>query len=187
MQQPDYIHHILAGNREGLTQMYRAIFPAICSLVRDYGNGSEDDAKDLFQEATILVYEKAQRPDFQLTSQFSTYFIGICRNLWMSKRQKKSASEVTIPEEAKYIPDGNPEMDLLQAERGKLFHQALRQLGEDCQKVMELFFQKYSMEEIAQKMGFGSADYAKRRKGQCKDRLVENILNTPEYRELQNL
>lgn len=187
VQQPDYIQHILTGDRAGLTLMFRSLFPAIRSIVRDYGNGSEDDAKDLFQEATILVYEKAQRPDFQLTSQFSTYFIGICRNLWMSKRQKKSASEVTIPEEAKYIPDGNPEMDLLQAERGQLFYKAMKQLGDDCQKVLELFFQKYSMEEIAQKMGFGSADYAKRRKGQCKDRLVDNILNTPEYRELQNL
>jgi RNA polymerase sigma factor (sigma-70 family) len=186
VQQKDYINDILQGNQSGLTQMFRAIYPAIRALVRDYGNGSEDDAKDLFQEATILIYEKAQQPGFQLTSQFSTFFIGISRNLWMSKRQKKSASEVTIPEEAKYIPDGNPDADLLHSERGKLFYKALRQLGEDCQKVLELFFQKYSMEEIAQKMGFGSADYAKRRKGQCKDRLVENITNMPEYHELQN-
>lgn len=166
--------------------MYQQLFPAIRKLVQDFG-GSEADAKDVFQDATIVIYEKAQKPDFQLTSQFSTFFIGICRNLWMSRRQKKSASEVTIPEEAKYMADESLEIDLLQVERGKLFYKALRELGEDCQKLLQLFFQKYSMEEIAQEMGFGSEGYARRRKSQCKDRLVEIVKHAPEYQELKNL
>ena len=186
MQQPDFISSILSGDRVGLSRMYTTIFPAIRKLVHDYG-ASEDDAKDVFQDATIVIYEKAQRPDFQLTSQFSTFFIGISRNLWMSRRQKKSASEVTIPEEAKYMADGSLEIDLLQVERGKLFYKALRELGEDCQKLLELFFQKNAMEAIAEEMGFGSEGYARRRKSQCKDRLVELIKNAPEFQELKNL
>lgn len=165
--------------------MYQNLFPAIRHLVCNLGNGTEADAKDVFQEATIVAYRKVQAADFQLTAKFSTFFIGISENLWNSKRQKKSFSEVTIPESAKYIADTSMEQDLLQMERGALFHKSLRQLGEDCQKVLELFFQKYSMEEIAETMGFGSADYAKRRKQQCKDRLVTNIKAAPEFAELQ--
>lgn len=186
MQQTDFIMAIQTGDRAGLSRMYTTIFPAVRKLVRDFG-GSEEDAKDVFQDATIVVYEKVQKIEFQLTSQFSTFFIGICRNLWMSRRQKKSASEVTIPEDAKYIADASSEIDLLQVERGKLFYLALRQLGEDCQKLLQLFFQKNSMEEIAVEMGFGSEGYARRRKSQCKDRLVELVKNAPEFQELKNL
>ncbi len=186
MEPKDFITAIKTGDRAGLTQMYTAIFPAIRKLVRDYG-GSEDDAKDVFQDATIVIYEKAQKPEFVLTSQFSTFFYGVCRNLWMSRQQKKSASEVTIPEDAKYMADGSLELDLLQVERGKLFYHSLRQLGEDCQQLLQLFFQKMSMEEIALKMGFGSEGYARRRKSQCKDRLVELVKNAPEFQELKNI
>ena len=105
----------------------------------------------------------------------------------MSRQQKKSASEVTIPDDAKYIADGSAELDLLQVERGKLFYKSLRALGEDCQKLLQLFFQKTSMEDIAQEMGFASEGYARRRKSQCKDRLVELIKNAPEFSELQNV
>ena len=184
MSTPDYISAILSGDRTVLTLMYRTIFPAIRKLVVDYG-GSEEDAKDVFQDATIVVYEKASLPDFRLTSQFSTFFYGICRYLWMSRRQKKSAAEVTIPEQAKYIVDEAGEIDFLQVERGKLFYRALRQLGEDCQQILQLFFQKTAMEEIALQMGFASEGYARRRKSQCKDRLVELVKNDPEFPELQ--
>lgn len=186
MQQTDFISAIKTGDRAGLTRMYTTIFPAIRKLVRDYG-GSEDDAKDVFQDATIVIYEKAQRTDFELTSQFSTFFYGICRNLWMSRQQKKSASEVTIPEDAKYIADESSDLNYLQVERGKLFYKALRQLGEDCQQVLQLFFQKTPMEDIAQTMGYASEGYARRRKSQCKDRLVELIKDSPEFSELQNV
>jgi len=110
----------------------------------------------------------------------------VCRNLWMSRQQKRSASEVTIPDHAKYIPDDSPDVDLLQADRGKLFYKVLRQLGDDCQKLLQLFFQKLSMDEIAQQMGFASEGYARRRKSQCKDRLVELIKSAPEFVELKS-
>ena len=59
-------------------------------------------------------------------------------------------------------------------------------MGEDCQKLLELFFQKKSMDDIAVEMGYASEGYARRRKSQCKDRLVELVKNDAVFRELQN-
>jgi RNA polymerase sigma factor (sigma-70 family) len=185
LEESNYLSAIVSGDRATITRMYTALFPYIRRLVKDYG-GSEDDAKDLFQDAVIVLYEKAQKPDFQLTSKFSTLFYGVCRNLWRSRQQKKSASEITIPEDAKYIADDSAEIDVLQVDRNKLFYRALRQLGADCQKLLQLFFQKQTMEEIAREMGFASDGYARVRKSQCKDRLVSLIKNDPEFGELQN-
>ena len=42
---------------------------------------SEDDCKDVFQEAFIILYENIQSGKLtELTSSLSTYFVSICRN-----------------------------------------------------------------------------------------------------------
>lgn len=185
MQEINYVSAILSGDRAELTQMYAALFPFIRRLVKDLG-GSDEDAKDVFQDAVIVVYEKAKKPDFELTSKFSTYFYGICNNIWRSRQQKKSASEVTIPDHAKFIPDDSSDVDILQIERNKLFYKTLRLMGKNCQKLLELFFQKLSMVEIAREMGYASEGYARVQKSKCKDRLVELVKNTAEFTELQS-
>lgn len=184
MQGADYLPAILSGDRAVIQRMYTHLFPLIRHLVKDHG-GSEDDAKDVFQDAVIIVYEKAQQKDFLLTSKFSTFFYGVCHNLWRSRQQRKSASEVTIPEHAKYIPDDTFEIDLLQVDRGKLFYKALSQLGDDCRQLLELFFQKQPMDEIARTMGYSNESHARVRKSRCKDRLVELIRSDAEFPELQ--
>jgi RNA polymerase sigma factor (sigma-70 family) len=185
LEEINYLSAILSGDREILNRMYANLFPMIRSFVLSNYNGSEDDAKDVFQDAVIVIYEKAKNSDFELTCKFSTFLYRVCRNIWMSRQQKKSASEVTIPDDAKYIADEDSQIDLLQIERGKLFYKALRQLGTDCQKLLELFFQKRNMDEIASEMGFASEGYARRRKFQCKDRLIELIKKEDEFTELQ--
>jgi len=184
LKEIDYLSAILSGDRTAINHMYVKLFPMIRRQLRDQ-SGSEDDAKDVFQDAVIVVYEKAQKPGFELTSKFSTFFFGVCQNLWRSRQQKKSAAEVAIPEQAKYIVDESAEVDLLQVERGHLFYSALRQLGEDCQKLLELFFQKRPMDEIARELGFTSESHARVRKSRCKDRLIELIKTDPSFPELQ--
>lgn len=181
----DYINAILKGESDQIARIYRQLFPMIRDMVWKNG-GSDQDAKDLFQDAIMVVYQAAKKPEFKLTSQFSTYLYGIAWNLWRGRLKKKSNSEVMISEDAQYIADDLPEFDHLKLERQSLFDNAFSQLGEDCQKLLLLFFQKIPMEEIAEKMGYGSPNYAPRRKHACKERLIELIKSRPEYRELRN-
>src|SRR3978361_2309087 len=48
-------------------------------------NGSYDEAKDIFQEAMIILYQKAKSDSFVLTSQIKTYVYSICRRLWLKR------------------------------------------------------------------------------------------------------
>ncbi|MBC7773999.1 MAG: sigma-70 family RNA polymerase sigma factor [Phycisphaerae bacterium] len=87
MEQSDYLAAILSGDRITLRRLYEQQLPVIRSIIRHYG-GSEADAKDIFQDAVLLVYQKARQPDFQLSSKFSVYFYGVCRNLWLNRCTK---------------------------------------------------------------------------------------------------
>ena len=40
-------------------------------------NGSSDDARDIFQEAVIVLYEKARTGTFELNCQLKTYLYSV--------------------------------------------------------------------------------------------------------------
>jgi RNA polymerase sigma factor (sigma-70 family) len=182
----DPLAAILDGDTKGLARLHDDLFPFVRKLATENG-GTEEDAKDLFSEAVMLVFYKANQPGFALTSQFSTYFFGICRNLWGSRIQKKSFRHVTIPDDAKYMADETNDFEPDDVpERRRLFDRAFGLLGADCQRLLSLFFDKLPMDEIARRMGYASEGYARRRKCQCKDRLTELVKQQPGFHELQS-
>lgn len=179
-----YLVGLKTGNAEILEEIYAQYHQAIMGLVKT-NNGSLDDARDLFQEGLMLIYQKAQAPNFQLTSSFFTYFYGICRYLWMNKMSKKKRhGEVTLTEEVKSISDELSASEMEKNESYMLYREKFRLLGEDCQKVLSLFLAKKTMEEIMDNMGYASANYAKKRKFTCKKKLVSLIEKDPRYKEL---
>ena len=184
MGQPDYIHAIQTNDRAVLEAMYRQFRPMLKKLVMDLG-GTEEDAKDVFQEAVLVIFFMAQKPGFVLTSQFSTLFYSVARNRWLSQRKKKSYSEVIIPEAAEYIPDETPEPDSDDDEQRILLYKAFAQLGGNCQELLLMFFENKTMAEIASKMGYANEKVAAKQKYVCKERLVELIQSTPEYKVLR--
>lgn len=119
---------------------------------------------------------------------FGGFFYRVCQNLWLNRRTKKSTvSEVTLTEGDKHVAEASAyfsDAELLKLERGKLFWQAFQKLGPDCPKILELFFQNTSMEEIAKQMGYGSEGYARCSKYVCKERLVELVKSNPAFQEL---
>ncbi|MEO6039360.1 MAG: sigma-70 family RNA polymerase sigma factor [Saprospiraceae bacterium] len=184
MTTTDYLTGILQGDPVVLRQLFKTTFPLISKMIREQG-GAEEDARDVFQEATVVIYSKAQSPDFSIQFQFDTYFTAVCRNLWRNRQTKKSASHVTINEDIKLLAGSdNLELDYLTLERQQVFDAAFIQLGPDCQKLLRLFFEKTPMSEIAQLMDYASEGYARRRKFQCKDYLVDLVRNQPQYLEL---
>jgi len=182
MEQDPYIAGIRNGDRTVIAEIWKNLFPAVRKWVME-GRGNEDDAKDVFQDAMMVVYDKAAHPDFQLSSKFSTFFLGICRNLLGNLFQKKHFQHISIPEDAKYM--GEP-IDFDEIERHKIFDRAKALQGEECMKLMELYFQKKTMAEIAAIMGLSSEKYAKLRKFQCKERLEELVKKQPGFHELFN-
>ena len=179
-----FIKAIISGDSNGLRQIYEQFLPRIRRLITSNG-GSEEDAQDIFQSAILTIYEKAQKENFQLTSKFYTLLYGICRNLWGNRLQKKSFKEVTLLEDVKYKSEDNIEFDIEKTEEQELFWSSFQKLGEDCQKLLRLFFDKEKMEKIAQLMGYGSVSYAKKRKFQCKEKLVEWVKKDIRFKELK--
>ncbi|MEO0735112.1 MAG: sigma-70 family RNA polymerase sigma factor [Bacteroidota bacterium] len=168
----------------GLRELYHAFLPRIRHFITSNG-GTAADAEDIFQDALVVLYRKSRQPDFELRSSFYTLLYGVCRNLWGNRLQRKSRTEVELRDDYRYevIPDVTT--DLERAEEERLFWDAFRQLGTDCQELLQLFFAKTKMEEIARRLSLSSVAYAKKKKYQCKEKLIRLIRADPRYAELR--
>ena len=63
---------ILNNSEDVLNRLYIGYFPMILQLILN-NNGDEDDAKDVYQEAIIILYNKIKSGDFELSSKLKTY------------------------------------------------------------------------------------------------------------------
>jgi RNA polymerase sigma factor (sigma-70 family) len=158
------------GDEQALKQVYKQNYPVVVNLVITNG-GSLQEAKDIFQEALIIFYEKVREDDFQLSSRIKTYLYSVSRNLWLKQLKKKRQLEEPLKETDEYV---EPETgDALQREAHfQAMHQALNAIGEPCGSILRDFYlNSKSMEEITERYGYTNADNAKNQKYKCLQRL----------------
>jgi len=177
-----YLEGIKSGDSKVLRSIKTNFFPGILNYV-EANNGNHADAQEVYMDGIVVIYRKVKEGRLELTSSFYTYFYAVCKRIWMKKLSRNKNKEVTISENEALISE-NIDTPLEKTEQFKLYREKFAKLGKDCQKVLTLFFEKVKMEEISRRMGFASANYAKKRKSICKGKLVQLIESDPRYLEL---
>ena len=136
-------------------------------------NGTEQEAKDVYQEAVIHFYEKVQSGSMVLSCQIKTYLYSVCRRLWLKKLAGKKRFVSNIQDFEQYAPLDKDVIEFEDQEQDfALMLDSLKELGEPCNALIKDFYwTDLSMEEIAEKFGYTNADNAKNQKYKCLQRL----------------
>jgi len=168
-----------------INYVYRSCYPDVRKLILSNG-GNEHDAQDIFQEGLIKVYQKITQTGLELNCKFGTYLYSVCRFLWLNELEKKrkAGRESRIGEDI--IDDQTANNKIRENAELKLYEQHFKELAEECQRVLNMYFQKSSMEEICVVMGYKNVQIAKDKKYRCKKSLMNKIYNNPEYKRLQD-
>lgn len=157
-----------------LATIYTENYPSILRMVLQY-NGSEDDAKDLFQEAMIILYEKAQKGEFDLYSKLKTFLYAVCRHLWLKKLQTGSW-QLALPDELEEVLPADDTSTMAEHEEKdqqfRVMEKTMGNMGEPCKTILEDYYiRKLSMQDIAEKFGYTNSENAKNQKYKCLMRL----------------
>jgi RNA polymerase sigma factor (sigma-70 family) len=171
-QERDLLRCLAANDTQAIETIYRENFTAIRAFIIK-NNGYSDDARDVFQEAMIILFDKAKSGSFNLTSQLQTYLYSICRRLWLKKLQKENRFNPSI-ETIQEIVIVEDEIEFHEKKNNDflLMETALQKIGEPCKSLIEAFYiDKKSMPEIASTFGYTNADNAKTQKYKCLVRL----------------
>lgn len=167
---------LLKGLASNETKAIETLYKDNFGMVQTYilqNNGSYDDARDIFQEAMIALYEKAQSDSFVLTCQIKTYVYSICRRLWLKRLQQmgRYAQPVENLEETVGVEEEIEEHERKNAAFA-IMDRAMGSLGEPCKSLLEGYYiQKKDMQQLAETFGYTNADNAKNQKYKCLMRL----------------
>jgi RNA polymerase sigma factor (sigma-70 family) len=178
-----FVDGIRNNDSKILNEIYEKYSKAIVHYVTS-NSGTIEDAKDVFQEGMIVLFRKVNAEDFELTSNLLTYFYSICKYIWYNKLRKKSITTVEFDNIHEPSDTHSIQKDLERKERSTFYQQKFKTLGEGCQTILTYFYEGFKMKEIAEKMGFASANYATKRKHKCKEQLMNLITKDKYYNEI---
>lgn len=168
MNEKEIFERICKGDEKALEFVYQKYYRMMTKLVIT-NSGTEEEARDVYQDALVVFWQKATSRNLVLTSKMSTYIYSICQNLWRKELDRKKR----LSSEEKDTP---VMVDTESEERERILAKCIDQLGETCKKVlMFYYFEEMSMQDIADKLGFANTDTAKTKKYKCKKKLDELV------------
>lgn len=175
---------LLSGESRKVKALYDIYLPDIIHYVRR-NNGSEADARDLFQEALIAIYRKLVNKDLELTVALRTYIQVICRNLWL--RNLRKHKRISLQEPKDMVEHASTSetlgLDLERMERDRTYFRCFDKLGDKCKKILSWYFDKIPMKDIAERLDT-SESFIKKKKFECKNKLIDAVHQDPVFKEL---
>ncbi|MDN5199989.1 sigma-70 family RNA polymerase sigma factor [Fulvivirgaceae bacterium BMA10] len=168
MKDKEILAKIESGEEHALDYLYKKYYRMMTKLVIS-NNGSEQEAKDIYQDALIVFWQKAASGKLVLTSKISTYLYSICLNLWRKELDRKSRLSNEEKDDVEFIDNDKKE-------RMRIINECIDQLGDTCKRILTYYyFDQMSMQEIANNLNFANTDTAKTKKYKCKKRLDQLI------------
>lgn len=163
---------ILNNSPATLKHIYKTHFPMVLQMILN-NNGNDADAKDVFQEGIIVLYNKVKTGEFELTSKLKTYIYSVCRRIWLKKLSRASNKECELKDVHDFLPVENDlELHEMRDLQFSKMEESMLMLGEPCQTIIRDFYmQNKSMQEICEKFGYTNPENAKTQKYKCLQRL----------------
>ena len=171
-KEKELLEGLSKNDKKAAETIYTNNYNMVQSLIIN-NNGSADDARDIFQETMIVLYEKSKSGSFELNCQLKTYIYSVSRRLWLKRLQQLQKYGGEVEGMSDIVP---VEEEIENHEqRTAQFHtmeKAMMSLGEPCKSLLEAYYlQKRNMTEIAGSFGYTNADNAKNQKYKCLMRL----------------
>jgi len=177
MTDQDYIIAIRNNDQKAITKMYAKFRSSTLGYLRKHTSLSSDDISDIYQEAMILVVNKASSPTFLLTSALSTFIISVSDNM-AKNRTRKNSRAISLDDDKSHIhnlsnDETNQHDAIEQQEQYRTLRHIISDMGEPCQSLLKAFYwEELSYEEIAKKLpNYSTADSARNNKSRCVTKL----------------
>jgi DNA-directed RNA polymerase specialized sigma24 family protein len=151
-------------------QLYEETFPSVARFVANRG-GTFDDAKDIFQDALVILYEKYAFEKDVVFESPERYLIGIAKHLWIRKFNSDHKTvgldelekNISIPGD--YYESGENRLTSL-----------LELTGRKCLQLLRAFYyDNLSLEQVKIFFGFSTTHSASVQKFKCIEKM-RNII-----------
>ena len=135
-----------------------------------------EDAEDVLIDAILNFRDKILQGKITHITSIRNYIYTTCVNMkrekdYYSYKQKEKEQEVML-----FLYDENDTLQEYKEELLDLSLDSFQKLGKSCQQILRYFYiYKYSMSEIAAKMGLSNANSTKVTKARCYKKWLEIV------------
>jgi len=177
-----FIEAIQNNDTQVLKSLYTTNYPKIEVLVLK-NSGSKDQAKDIYQDAFLAVWQNIKLNKFipRSESSINGYLYTIAKNKWMDVLRSQGYKKTIVASQLNYFEIKDEENndiddDILKDKRLEDVILAFKNLGEACKSLLRKFyFEKKSMNLIAEELAIDSAS-TRNKKYRCMQKLKELAL-----------
>jgi len=166
MQDIENIDQLAEARRELFISIYKKAFPVVAKYISRMG-GSFDEAKDVFQDALVIYYEKTIAVTIEPNNNIA-YLMGAAKHLWIKRYRQNEHN----------IPLDNIEVELREDESpatNRLMH-FLEKSGKKCMDLLRSFYyDEVPLQEIAEAYGYSGVRSATVQKYKCLEKVRETI------------
>jgi RNA polymerase sigma factor (sigma-70 family) len=172
------IEGVLKQDEKVLNWLYDNYFQQVRHYVFS-NSGTEEDVDDVFQDSIITLYKQITDNTLNLSTDLKGYFFGIARNTWnaqLRKKRKTIGLDIDPSDEADNEDINNEFFE-------RIVSRAFKKLKPDQQKILNMFSEGRSYEDISREMNLTNEVNARRKKHLSKEALLELMKKDPEYQE----
>lgn len=169
------IDAIKANDEIALKSLYKENFYKTEKYIVS-NNGSEEEAKDIYQEAFVTVWENVQDNKFVPKNQsaLNGYLYTIAKNKWLNHLNSARYRKTNSYDNNRYVLNDESidmNIELENNDDINLIANAFNNLGEACKKLLSAFYyDNKSLREIAKIFEITEAS-AKNKKYRCTEKL----------------
>lgn len=151
--------------------LYEEVFPSVARFVSQQG-GTFQDAKDVFQDALVILFEKNIHNEYAAIDSPHAYLIGIAKHLWIRKFKgdirlisfDDLEQQITLPE------------DFCETKQENRLLTLLERSGQKCMDLLNAFYYEHlSLDIISKRLGFSTSHSAAAQKHKCMDKIRSTI------------
>ncbi len=157
----------LSAQREELfINLYKKVFPPVARYVSKMG-GSFDEARDVFQDALVVYYEKVVVGQVSPANEMA-YLAGIAKNLWLKRYREGSLNMPLDNFDVSIEEDDQPS-------ENRLMH-FLSTAGKKCMDLLRgFYYDGLQLDEMATLFGFSGIRSATVQKYKCLEKVRETV------------
>ncbi|WP_420552651.1 RNA polymerase sigma factor [Tenacibaculum aiptasiae] len=186
MEEDFFLKALVKENKKAILTIYKNNLPKVKSFVMK-NNGNIEDAEDIFQRALLQIAIRYKKEQFCITTSFDAYLFTICKNLWR-RELNKHKNKVTNSEVVELANEERENsLALVEQKRQELFIEKMKEISENCRKILFMFFAKTSYAEIVSATEYNSETVVRQRVFKCKKKLTEIIKADKRYNSLREI
>ena len=181
-----YLKALIEGDRVVIKTIYSNTLPRVIKFVCQ-NKGSEDDAKEVFQNALLQLVVRYKKDQFVITGSFEAYLFTVCKNMWRRelKRRKIEVTSNSFLE----LRDKDEDIvyAILEQKQWEIFNDAINKLSDNCKRIMDLFFSRIPYAEMLKILNYTSENVIRQRVFKCKAKLKSLIIEDHRFNQLKGL